>query len=64
MENKRNKNCECCHGSFASGKEYGNFWCEIPLDNVEFKGLCEFCNPNNSVWYIPNKKCHFNLDLK
>ncbi len=45
------KVCEKCKGTYAGGKEYGNYWCQIRLLNVELKGLCEFCNPK-SVWCI------------
>lgn len=50
------RNCECCHGSYATGRDYGDWWCELPLAK-ETKGLCEFCNPN-SKWYVPDKDCH------
>lgn len=24
------KNCECCHAQYATGKLYGDYWCELP----------------------------------
>ena len=60
---KLTKNCECCGASYVGGKEYGNYWCQLPIPDengvIVFKGLCEFCNPNpENVWYTPKKPCH------
>ena len=50
MPSKYNlRNCEECGGTYATGKDYGDYWCELSLAK-ETKGLCEFCNPN-SKWY-------------
>lgn len=54
----KTRNCECCSAEYATGKSYGDFWEVLPNLKVEKKGLCEFCNPNDKVWYIPDKKCH------
>lgn len=43
--------CENCKATYATGKDYGNYWFELPEENLEIKGLCEFCNPN-SKWYV------------
>ena len=56
------KNCECCMGSYKTGKNYSDEWCELPVYDrdgiIPPKGLCEFCNPNCEKWYVPEKKCH------
>jgi hypothetical protein len=52
------RNCECCHANYATGKAYGDHWCEWHDSSVETKGLCEFCNPNCEKWYVPQKFCH------
>lgn len=53
------KNCECCGGSYQTGKNYGNGFCSISnmifnekkgvwiTTKNETKGLCEFCNQNS-----------------
>jgi len=25
------RNCECCGASYATGKEYGEYWCAMPV---------------------------------
>lgn len=69
--NKRN--CECCHGQYSTGKEYGNYWCEIPVIIQDDegnrimekpKGLCEFCNPKCETWYVSSKECHSKIALQ
>ena len=52
--NKRN--CECCKGTYVTGKNYGDFWLELSMAE-KTKGLCEFCNPTSN-WYIKDKYCH------
>lgn len=52
-----NRKCSCCGAGFASGKEYGNEWIQITIEDLPL-GLCEFCNPSNEKWYLPNKNCH------
>jgi hypothetical protein len=51
------RNCESCHANYATGKDYGNYWNELPRPDVETKGLCEICN-EKSIWYIDKKKCY------
>lgn len=50
--------CECCYGSYATGKNYGLFWSVLSGSDLEKKGLCEFCNQNNETWYVENLPCH------
>lgn len=52
------KNCRCCRGSYATGKDYGWYHSVLPISNTPFEGLCEFCNPNDKTWYTPKMKCH------
>ena len=53
------KNCECCKSAYVGGKQYGEYQCVIPWVGVEFKGLCESCNPTEgNVWYNPSLYCH------
>lgn len=55
------KKCECCEAIYSTGKTYGDFWQEFDIGrfkDVEIKGLCGFCNPNNEKWYIQDKQCH------
>lgn len=47
---KNKEICERCFGTYATGKEYGDYWCELREVDKEPKGLCEFCNPK-SVWF-------------
>lgn len=57
----KTKNCECCGGNYATGKDYGSAWHQVPTKvdgEYTFKGLCELCNVNNTTWYVNNKKCH------
>lgn len=49
------RNCECCHGEYATGKSYGDYHCVLPNSNVETKGLCAFCNPSNETWFSATK---------
>lgn len=49
------RNCEKCGGTYATGKDYGDYWCILSTEGVETKGLCEFCNPK-SIWYIKKRK--------
>lgn len=50
------RNCECCGGQYATGKNYGGYWSSIPDQTLETKGLCEFCNPaENNQWYNHHK---------
>ena len=61
-------NCNCCLASYDNyviNKESEIFhsWCELPnrsKDNkiIEPKGLCGFCNPKSTVWFIPSLTCH------
>lgn len=51
IEPKNREVCEKCCGTYATGKEYGDYWYQFPLKDKEPKGLCEFCNPN-SKWYV------------
>lgn len=72
-----NRTCECCGSGFASGKNYGDYWCEFPAITIETlpdgtkhhvvvlpHGLCEFCNPNCEKWFVPNRKCHKKIHEK
>jgi len=61
--NHLKRNCECCGGSYATGKDYGYYSCELPIRDedgnvVPPKGLCEFCNPNDKVWYNHSPNHH------
>ena len=29
--NNLKRNCECCGASYATGKDYGYYWCETPI---------------------------------
>lgn len=49
------RNCEQCKAEYATGKSYGDYWCELHNPNVETKGLCEFCN-SSTIWYNKNDK--------
>jgi hypothetical protein len=42
------RNCECCGGTYSTGKEYGDYWCEVSHPDAETKGLCEWCNPSHA----------------
>lgn len=44
------RNCECCKHEYATGKDYGDYNCEMANPSVETKGLCEFCNVK-STWF-------------
>lgn len=46
------RNCENCRANYSTGKEYGNMWCKLPNLEVEFKGLCEFCNPSHYSYQV------------
>lgn len=48
-------NCEHCGASYETtkGKDNLEYWCELPKQNVETKGLCCFCDKNNRMY---NKK--------
>jgi hypothetical protein len=40
-----------------------NFWCEWSVTDKEGKvlepiGFCEFCDKNNTKYYVLNKPCH------
>lgn len=59
MQYTSSRNCVCCNGNYSTGKSYGSGWNQNPSLNVENKGLCEFCNPNNETWYVKDKQCHF-----
>ena len=55
------RNCECCGCGYAGGKQYGDYQCILPWKDVEFKGLCESCNPaEDNPWFNPKLKCHEN----
>lgn len=51
------RNCEKCKACYSTGKDYGDYWCELPNPDVETKGLCESCN-EKSIWYIDPEKCY------
>lgn len=57
MQEKINRKCECCGAGYASGKDYGEYWCQHAPSGLEAKGLCEFCNPNHK-YFTPEKTCH------
>ncbi len=57
--NKRN--CENCKGSYATGKSYGDYWCELSDPKNETKGLCQFCN-KESKWFI-NKNAKKDINI-
>ena len=68
MINKILNNCRCCLGSFTKN----DFWCEWSqfIENKDGKfiikepiGFCDFCDKNNKVWYIKDKKCHNKMKL-
>ena len=52
------KSCECCNGSYATGKRYGDYWYDGLNKSLDIKGLCQLCNVS-SHWYVPKKKCHY-----
>lgn len=41
-----------------------DYWCELSLRDKETGevmppvGFCEFCDKNNTAWYIPSRACH------
>ena len=49
--------CICCGATYEIPT---NYWCELLMPNLETKGLCEFCDPNNKKWYVEEKRCHLN----
>ena len=62
------KNCRCCSASYKKdGGDTNAEWCVLPVTEkidgkvymVEPVGFCDMCDKNNKVWYIPNKKCHY-----
>lgn len=59
------RNCECCLASYGTGKNYGDFWCEIPgyKDGkiINPKGLCEFCNVNNKSFCCKKHNASFRI---
>ena len=60
----KTRNCECCKGEYATGSQYGEYSCILSNSGVETKGLCEWCNPSNTTWYVPGLKCHATLFYK
>lgn len=48
-----NRNCENCMASYASGKNYGYYWCELPLSNIVKRKWWEFWLPK--VQLVPLK---------
>lgn len=50
----KTRNCECCDANYATGKDYGEWWCVLSDKKVETKGLCEFCNVK-SKWFCCGK---------
>lgn len=52
--------CECCRAAYEPykiGKESELFGTWIMGGSGEVKGLCGFCNPKSTIWYI-DKPCH------
>ncbi len=58
-----NRTCTCCKAHYQIPTDY---WCELPFAVIKDgktvfptpKGLCEFCDPDNSKWYVKEKPCH------
>ena len=48
---KNKKVCECCSGTYSTGKEYGDYWFQYAEKEVITSGLCQFCNVNNKSWF-------------
>ena len=64
--NKRK--CINCGAIYATGKEYGYWWQESDLfsqyKNIELKGLCEFCNPNNLMWFLKDRAKKYEIQQR
>lgn len=60
MQNFLNRNCEECMASYASGKNYGDYWCEMSLCEIVKRKWWKFWQPRQRCVPIkPKGLCEF-----